>query len=53
MPPADDKPQVRTDFAYDQWMESQGLPVYRGHFVPDMRTVPLGHWKEQIGRAHV
>ena len=47
MPPADDKPQVRTDFAYDQWMESQGLPVYRGHFVPDMRTVPLGHWKER------
>lgn len=43
----DDKPRVRTTFAYDEWMESQGLPVYRGHFVPDMRTVPLGHWKER------
>jgi hypothetical protein len=47
MPDPAGKSQVRTDFAYDEWMESQGVPIYRGHFVPDMRTVPLGYWKER------
>ncbi|MDQ7907576.1 hypothetical protein RB614_23935 [Phytohabitans sp. ZYX-F-186] len=34
-------------FFYDEWMESQNLPVYRGHFVPDLRTIDLGHWPER------
>ena len=29
-------------YAYDKWMDSQGVPVHRGYFVEDLRTVPLG-----------
>lgn len=43
----DAQPTPRTAFIYDEWMESQGLPVYRGHFVPDMRNLPLGRWEER------
>ena len=39
--------QPRTRFAYDEWMEAQGIPVYRGYFVPDMRAVALGRWEER------
>jgi Ethanolamine utilisation protein EutA len=39
--------QPRTRFAYDEWMDAQGIPVYRGYFVPDMRAVPLGRWEER------
>jgi oxalate decarboxylase/phosphoglucose isomerase-like protein (cupin superfamily) len=28
-------------------MESQGIPVYTGHYVEDMRTIALGHWPER------
>jgi mannose-6-phosphate isomerase-like protein (cupin superfamily) len=42
-----DHPSPRTTFAYDLWMESQHVPIYRGHFVPDMRTLPLGRWDER------
>jgi mannose-6-phosphate isomerase-like protein (cupin superfamily) len=40
-------PQPRTRFAYDEWMEAQGLPVHRGYFVPDVRTIELGRWEER------
>ncbi len=29
---------------YSQWLDSLGLPVYRGHHVEDLRTVDLGWW---------
>jgi len=32
---------------YDRWMEAQGLPIYRGHFVADPRTLDLGWWAER------
>ena len=41
------EPKPRAAFAYDEWMEAQGLPIYRGHFVPDMRTLPLARWEER------
>ena len=28
-------------------MESTGLPIYRGYFQPDLRTIELGHWEER------
>ncbi|MBV8085518.1 MAG: cupin domain-containing protein, partial [Chloroflexi bacterium] len=31
-------------FTYDAWIASLDLPVHRGFFVPDLRTVELGHW---------
>jgi gentisate 1,2-dioxygenase len=40
----EDSTTPRAEFVYDQWMAEQKLPVYRGHFVPDMRTVPLAPW---------
>lgn len=41
------QPRQRSTFAYDEWMEAQGLPVYRGYFVPDVRTIELGFWAER------
>jgi hypothetical protein len=32
---------------YDDWMGAKDLPVYRGHFVPDIRTVELRRWEER------
>ncbi len=33
--------------AYDQWIESLGVPIHRGHFVADLRTVDVGWWEER------
>ncbi len=30
-------------YPYDDWMEAQGLPIYRGFFVPDLREIELTH----------
>ncbi len=38
-------------FPYDGWMESQGLPVYRGYFVPDLREIELGDWDARQCKA--
>lgn len=37
----------RGDVTYDKWMESRGIPVHRGYFVEDLRTVELGWWAER------
>jgi len=34
-------------FTYDYWMESAGIPVHKGFFVEDLRTVELGWWEER------
>jgi hypothetical protein len=33
--------------AYEQWVESTGVPVHRGFFVQDLRTLELGRWDER------
>jgi hypothetical protein len=33
--------------AYDQWVGSLGLPIHRGYYVEDLRTVELGWWEER------
>lgn len=33
--------------AYQEWMESIGVPIYEGHFVEDLRHVELGWWEER------
>src|SRR5439155_14926280 len=30
--------------AYEKWMESQGLPVYRGHFIANPMELKLAWW---------
>src|SRR6184192_129966 len=32
---------------YDTWIESTGVPVYRGYAVEDARTLPVGPWSER------
>jgi hypothetical protein len=39
--------EPRTRFVYDEWMEAQNVPVYRGYFVPDIRKIELGLWQER------
>ena len=34
-------------FTYDYWMESTGVPVHKGFYVEDLRTVGLGWWEER------
>jgi hypothetical protein len=34
-------------FTYDYWMESSGVPIHKGFFVDDLRTVELGWWEER------
>ena len=33
--------------AYDLWMNSIGIPVHRGYFIPDLRAIELGWWEER------
>src|SRR5579885_1738268 len=39
--------EPRTKFAYDEWMDSRGVPVHRGFFVRDVRNMELGWWEER------
>ncbi len=32
---------------YDNWVDSTGLPVYDGHFIPDARTIKVARWEER------
>lgn len=32
---------------YDRWIESTGVPVYRGYAIEDARTIPVGPWQER------
>ncbi|MGH7930861.1 MAG: cupin domain-containing protein, partial [Candidatus Binatia bacterium] len=31
-------------YSYDEWMEGQGIPIYRGYYIEDLRTLQLGWW---------
>jgi oxalate decarboxylase/phosphoglucose isomerase-like protein (cupin superfamily) len=37
--------EIKT-FSYDRWMQSVGIPIHRGYFIADLRTVELGCWEE-------
>ena len=37
----------RNTFPYDQWMESAGIPIYKGHYVGEPKTLELGWWAER------
>ena len=32
-------------YLYDEWMESQGVPVVKGYYVEDLRTVEVSWWE--------
>src|SRR4051812_5909044 len=33
--------------AYQDWMKEQELPIHRGYYIEDLRTVELGWWEER------
>jgi hypothetical protein len=39
-------------FTYDRWMHSVGIPIHRGYFISDLRTVELGWWEERQCKPH-
>lgn len=42
---------VNKGYAYDRWMESLGLPIHRGYFVDDLRTVEVAPWEDRESNA--
>jgi hypothetical protein len=42
--PAAQEKAHQTTFRYDEWMDSRGVPVHRGYYVPDVRTAELAPW---------
>ena len=34
-------------YLYDRWMEAQGVPIHRGYFIEDLKTVEVGPWAER------
>lgn len=37
----------RKAFPHDRWMESAGIPIHRGYYIEDLRTVEVGWWKDR------
>jgi quercetin dioxygenase-like cupin family protein len=37
--------------AYDRWVESTGVPVHTGYYIPDIRELELGWWPERECQA--
>jgi oxalate decarboxylase/phosphoglucose isomerase-like protein (cupin superfamily) len=36
---------------YHQWMENEGLPVFEGHGLEDVRDIPLRSWRRTGGKG--
>ncbi|AFP30234.1 hypothetical protein MRBBS_1296 [Marinobacter sp. BSs20148] len=34
-------------FSYDLWMDDQGIPVHKGYYIEDLRTIELGWWQKR------
>jgi len=43
-PPTPGKPK---EFTWDAWVKTLDVPLYRGYYVPDLRTVELGWWERR------
>lgn len=37
--------------AYNRWIQSEGIPVINGSYVPDVRTLELREWKRRGGKG--
>lgn len=37
----------KRELAYDRWMRSTGVPIHKGYYVEDLRTLELGPWDER------
>jgi hypothetical protein len=38
-------------YAHDLWMQAQGIPIHRGYYIEDLRTLDLGWWDARQCRA--
>jgi quercetin dioxygenase-like cupin family protein len=38
-------------FSYDMWMESIGIPIHKGYYIEDLRTLELEWWEERKCKA--
>src|SRR5215203_4225443 len=38
-------------YPHDLWMQAQGIPIHRGYFIEDLRTVDLGWWEARQCQA--
>ena len=36
---------------YRKWVQSEGIPIMSGSYVPDVRTVEVGDWKRRGGKG--
>src|SRR5579875_922108 len=36
---------------YREWLAQEGLPVYRGHHIEDLRSVEVAPWKRRGGKV--
>ena len=34
-------------YTYDQWMQSVGIPIHKGYFIPNLSSVELAWWEER------
>src|SRR5579864_1123579 len=39
--------------AYDQWAKSIGIPIHKGYYQEDLRTVEVGQWEERGCKAAI
>jgi len=39
------------EFTYDRWMKTKGIPIHRGYFIEDLRTIELEWWEERGCKA--
>src|ERR1051325_283723 len=46
-PEAPQVPSYGRSRAYKQWMESTEVPIHRGYFIDDLRTLELGWWEQR------
>lgn len=40
-------PPRRLKFTHDFWMDSLGLPIHQGYYIPDLRALELARWEER------
>src|SRR5438552_463412 len=38
-------------YPHDVWMQRQGIPIHKGYFIEDLRTVDLGWWEARQCQA--
>lgn len=45
-------PLVKID-AYEQWQQSEGVPIVKGFYIDDLNTLELGQWERKGGKGAI